>query len=99
VADVITQDILTMLPQQNFAAVVEMMANHSFCHTVVVDSDERLLGVIADGDVLRALSRTPDWSKKSVSDIMTRDSITTTPDSATSAAVRGCSIIESNACR
>jgi hypothetical protein len=30
---------------------------------------------------------------------MTRDSITTTADSAISAAVRGCSIIESTACR
>ena len=36
VAYFITQDILTMLPKQNFATV-ELMANHSFRHTVVVD--------------------------------------------------------------
>jgi CBS domain-containing protein len=78
VADVITQDILTMLPKQNFATV-ELMTNHSFRHRMVVDADERLLGVISDRDVLRALSRTPVSSKKSVSDIMTRDSIATTP--------------------
>ena len=78
VADVMTQDILTMLPQQNFAAV-ETMANHSFRHRMVFDADERLRGVISDRDVLRALSRTSDWSKMSVSDIMTRDSIATTP--------------------
>ena len=77
-----------MLPSQSFAEVVGMMANQSFRHTVVVDSDERLLGVISDRDVLRALSRTPDWNMKSVSEIMTRDSVTTTPDSAISAAVR-----------
>ena len=55
---------------------------------LVVDEDERLHGVISDRDVLRALSRTPDWSKKSVAEIMNPDTITTTPDSAISAAVR-----------
>ena len=38
--------------------------------------------------MLRALSRTPDWGKKSVAEIMNPDSITTTPDSAISVAVR-----------
>jgi CBS domain-containing protein len=83
-----THDIMTMLPNQSFAEVVGMMANQSIRHMLVVDSDERLHGVISDRDVLRALSRTPDWSKKNVSEIMTRDSITTTPDGAISAAVR-----------
>jgi CBS domain-containing protein len=88
VKELMTDEIMTMLPNQNFSEVVGMMANQSFRHTVVVDSDERVLGVISDRDVLRALSRTLDWSKKSVSEIMTRDSITTTPESAISAAVR-----------
>jgi CBS domain-containing protein len=44
--------------------------------------------VISDRDVLRALSRTPDWRKKSVAEIMTKDSITTTVDCAISTAVR-----------
>jgi CBS domain-containing protein len=88
VKELMTDEIMTMLPNQNFSEVVGMMANQSFRHTVVVDSDERVLGVISDRDVLRALSRTPDWSKKIVSEIMTRDSITTTPESAISAAVR-----------
>lgn len=88
VGDVMTTDTMTMSPKQSFAEVVGMMANRSFRHMLVVDADERLHGVISDRDVLRALSRTPDWSKKSVAEIMTKDSITTTPDSAISAAVR-----------
>ena len=88
VADVMTTDALSMLPDQSFAEVVGMMANRSFRHMLVVDEDERLHGVISDRDVLRELSRTPDWSKKCVAEIMTRDSITTTPDSAISTAVR-----------
>jgi len=88
VADVMTTDAITMLPDQSFAEVVGMMATRSFHHMLVVDEDERLHGVISDRDVLRALSRTPDWSKRSVAEIMNPDSITTTPESAISAAVR-----------
>ena len=87
VADVMTKDALTMLPDQSFAELVGMMANRSFHHMLVVDEDERLHGVISDRDVLRALSRTPDWSRKSVAEIMSPDSITTTPEYAISAAV------------
>ena len=87
VADVMTKDALTMLPHQNFAELVGMMANQSFHHMLVVDEDERLHGVISDRDVLRALSRTPDWNKKSVGEIMIQDSFTTTPETAISTAV------------
>jgi len=73
VGDVMTQNIITMLPHQSFAEVGGMMANRAFRHVLVVDADERLHGVISDRDVLRALSRTPDWSKKSVSEIMTAE--------------------------
>src|SRR4030095_5537966 len=86
VADVMTKDVRTMLPDQSFAEVIGMMATRSFHHMLVVDEDERLHGVISDRDVLRALSRTPDWSKKSVAEIMNPDSITTTPESTISAA-------------
>ena len=88
VAEVMTSDTMTMEPNQSFAEVVGLMANQSFRHVLVVDSDRHLHGVISDRDVLRALSRTGDWSKKSISEIMTRDSITTTPDSAISVAAR-----------
>jgi len=83
-----TDEIMTMLPHQSFAEVVGMMANRSVRHMLIVGADDCLHGVISDRDVLRALSRTPDWNMKSVSEIMTRDSFTTTPDSAISAAVR-----------
>ena len=87
VADVMTKAPMSMLPHQSFAEVVAMMANRSFHHMLVVDEDERLHGVISDRDVLRALSRTPDWSKKSVAEIMSPDAVTTTPESAISTAL------------
>lgn len=88
VSEVMTEETMTLSPTQSFAEVVGLMANRSFHHVLVVDTDERLCGVISDRDVLRAISRTADWSKMCVSEIMTRDSITTTPDSLISVAVR-----------
>lgn len=88
VSDVMIRDTLSMQPEQSFAEVVGLMASRSFRHMLVVDEDDRLHGVISDRDVLRALSRTPDWGKKTVGDIMTRDVLTTTPECAISKAVR-----------
>jgi len=88
VGDVVTHDTMTMLPDQSFAEVVELMANRSFHHVLVVDADQRLHGVISDRDVLRALSRAPDWSKKSVSEIMTPEPLTAIPEMPISVAIK-----------
>jgi acetoin utilization protein AcuB len=88
VSEIMTHDAMTMLPDQSFAEVVGMMANRSFHHVLVVDADERLHGVISDRDVLRALSRTPDWSKKIVSEIMTAEPLTASPEMAISVAIK-----------
>lgn len=83
-----TRDAITLSPDQSFAEVVGLMANRPFHHVLVVDSEERLHGVISDRDVLRAFSRIPDWNQMSVSEVMTHNSITTTPDSLISVALR-----------
>lgn len=88
VAEVMTRETLSMRSSQSFAEVVALMANRSFHHMIVLDADERLEGVISDRDVLRALSRTPDWNKKSVGEIMTREPMTVLPTTPISAAVK-----------
>lgn len=86
-ADVMTKDAMTLSPEQSFAEAVALMANQSFRHILIVDEDERLHGVVSDRDVLRALARTPNWNNKSISEIMTTDPITVTPDAPISVAV------------
>jgi acetoin utilization protein AcuB len=88
VADVMTQDATTLDATQSFTEVVSLMATRSFHHVLVVDTDDRLRGVISDRDVLRALSRTPNWNTKTVSEIMTQEPVTTTPESMISDAAR-----------
>jgi len=88
VAELMTNEAMTLDSAQSLADVVALMAARSFHHVLVVDSDDRLRGVVSDRDVLRALSHTPNWNKKSVSEIMTQESVTTTPDTPISVAAR-----------
>jgi CBS domain-containing protein len=96
VSDLMTRDTLSMQPHQSFAEVVALMANRSIHHMIVVDAEERLQGVISDRDVLRALSRTPDWSKKSVGEIMTREPLTAMPATPISAAIKSMLLMRVN---
>lgn len=88
VDEVMTRETLTLRPEQRFTDAVALMANQFIRHILVVDSEERLCGVISDRDVLRALARTPDWNSKMVNEIMTGDSITITADASISSAVK-----------
>ncbi len=86
VAEVMTHEAMTLDPRQTLADVVALMATRSFHHVLVVDPDDRLCGVISDRDVLRALSRTPNWNNRNVSEVMTQESVTATPEMLISAA-------------
>jgi CBS domain-containing protein len=88
VSEVMTKDAKTLAPEQSFAEAVALMANQSFRHILIADEDERLQGVVSDRDVLRALARTPNWNDKTVSEIMTSDLVTVTPDAPISVAVK-----------
>lgn len=48
--------------------------------TAVVDDNEKLLGIITDGDLRRMLERGADWSGKQASDIMTGAPKTIAPE-------------------
>ncbi len=80
VADAMTWDPITLSPHHTFAEVVSFMAQHSFRHFLVVESPRRLVGVISDRDVLRALARTPNWHASYARELMSRDVIVVKPD-------------------
>jgi len=88
VAELMTSETTSMSAEQTFGELVTMMANRSFHHVLVIDRDKNLCGVISDRDVLRVLARSPQWHAKQLSDIITQDPVTTTPDMLISAAVR-----------
>jgi CBS domain-containing protein len=88
VGDVMTRDVLSVYPSQSFAETVGLMANRPFRHVLVIHPNGRLAGVISDRDLLRVMGATSNWKEKKVSDVMTQDVFTVTPETSLSAAVR-----------
>jgi acetoin utilization protein AcuB len=79
VDEVMTQTVMTLRVTDSFGDAVKLMATHHVRHSVIVDDEGRIKGVISDRDVLRALARTPDWQTKAVSEIMTHEPFVVNP--------------------
>ncbi len=87
VSDVMTVNVVTLLPSHTLGEAVCLMANRPFRHFPVVHPDGRLAGVLSDRDLLRALGRAPVWQSKAIGEIMTRETISVSPETAISVAV------------
>jgi len=72
VVDVMTGKVVTLSPHHSFNDAVKLMKDRFFRHCVVVDNDGKVVGVISDRDILRALARPSNWQTKSLDQIMTR---------------------------
>jgi CBS domain-containing protein len=88
VNDVMTREIVSLMPGQSFAEAVGLMASRPFRHVMVIHTNGRLAGIISDRDLLRVMGGTTDWKEKRLSDIMTQDVFTVTPETHLSLAVR-----------
>ena len=76
VADVMTGKVVTLSPHHTLSEVANLMNNRYFRHCVVVDNNRKIVGVISDRDILRALARNPNARSKSLDQIMTRNAVT-----------------------
>lgn len=76
VADVMTGKVVTLSPHHTLNEVANLMNNRYFRHCVVVDNNRKIVGVISDRDILRALARNANSGSKSLDQIMTRNAIT-----------------------
>lgn len=87
VGDVMTTAVVTLSPHHTFPDAIALMANRPFRHFLVVEENLQLVGVVSDRDLLRALARIRNWQSTTVSDIMTKDTVTVQPDTPLSVAV------------
>jgi len=76
VADVMTGKVVTLSPHHSFNDAANLMNDRYFRHCVVVDGQRKIIGVISDRDILRALARNPNSRSKSLDQIMTTNPIT-----------------------
>ncbi len=74
-------DVYSISPNQTLADMVnEMIARH-IGSLLVVNDDGSLAGIVTERDLLRNVARLHEnWETAKISEIMTRDSITTTSD-------------------
>lgn len=74
-------------PEDPMSQVLREMGAKSLGTTLVVDSQDRLLGIITDGDLRRALEAHGDLRHKKARDLMTVRPITVTPQTLASQAL------------
>ena len=53
VAEIMTHKVITIHPSQTIYEAMELMTNHRIRHLPVVDQEEKVIGVISLGDVVR----------------------------------------------
>ncbi|MEJ2455795.1 MAG: KpsF/GutQ family sugar-phosphate isomerase [Candidatus Thiodiazotropha sp.] len=74
-------DALPVVPEQaSLHDALEMMSAKGLGMTAVVDSEGRLSGVYTDGDLRRTLNKPVDIHRLKVSEVMTRNCKTVSPD-------------------
>ena len=76
VADVMTGRVVTLSPHHTFDDAATLMNDRHFRHCVVVDNYRKVVGVISDRDLFRALVRNSNSRSKSLDQIMTHNPIT-----------------------
>lgn len=80
-------------PDDNLRKVILEMTSKRLGATAVVDEDEKLLGIITDGDLRRMMEKPRDVTEIVARDIMTLDPKAVSPDEL---AVRALDILEKN---
>lgn len=59
VSDVMSKPVVTVRPETSLAEAIQIMQSRNFRRLVVVDNNRKLLGIITDKDILRAIARNP----------------------------------------
>ncbi len=79
VAEIMTQAAVTESTANTLRAAAELMWREQTGSLVVVD-DERIVGIVTERDVLKAVARGADLASTTLGDVMSKDVVTTTPD-------------------
>lgn len=80
VRQIMEDAVVTMRPTSSAMAVAELLSEQSFGSVPVVDGDGTLRGLVTEFDLLKAVEQGRDLRDVLVSDMMTKDVVTTTED-------------------
>src|SRR5262245_63568734 len=79
VADVLSRPVVTDEPAERIATIAQRMRDNKVGSVVVVDHDDRAIGILTERDMLRLAGAGSDASTAKVSEWMTADPDTTSP--------------------
>jgi CBS domain-containing protein len=79
IADVMTRDLPTMAPRDSLREAAHRMQERRVQALPVCD-EKRLVGIVTDWDVTRAVADGPDVDSSRVADYMSTDLVTASPD-------------------
>jgi len=81
-------EVVAVGPGDTIAHVTDILAEHRIGAVLVVDANERLLGILSERDIVRALARhKAETLHMTASDLMTRDVRTAAPTMSVCAAM------------
>jgi CBS domain-containing protein len=72
--------VVTTSPTSTAMTVAEILSEHSFGSLPVVEKDGTLRGLVTEFDLLKAVEQGKDLREVSVSDMMTKDVVSTTEE-------------------
>ncbi len=87
VADVMTNASVTESPSDSLRSAADTMWRQQTGSLLVMDADE-LVGIITERDVMKAVAQGKDVDATPVSDVMTKDVLTISPDTSAHEAAR-----------
>jgi CBS domain-containing protein len=82
-----TREVVTLSPQHFFPQALALLARYHFRHLLVVDTNNRLAGIVLDRDLLRYMTREPHPDTATMSEVMRVNPVTVRPDTPLSTAV------------
>ena len=80
VRQIMEDAVVTVAPTSTAMVVAELLSEHNFGSVPVVEQDGTLGGLVTEFDLLKAVEQEKDLRDVPVSQIMTRDVVTTTED-------------------
>ncbi|MCE7977349.1 MAG: CBS domain-containing protein [Nitrospira sp. NTP1] len=80
VRQIMEDAVVTTSPASSAMGVAELLSEQSFGSLPVVDEDGILRGLVTEFDLLKAVEQGKDLRAVAVSDIMTKDVVTTTEE-------------------
>jgi len=65
-----TRGIVTLGPTDSFDAAIELMVSREYQYLVVTDEEEKVLGIVSQGDIIGTRWDISEWRSKQVQQAM-----------------------------